>query len=137
MIRLLRHDQPSPREGDGAVRFDDIMKNFKEKFDGASQWSINDWISFLAKGGGPKKRFQYCLKPNSSRHFLYFRSIQGHSGGNLVDPELQDNVLLPEDFAEYIYHIGNTSEMHSIIRSGLIQKEEVSKGTDNLCCGLH
>ena len=120
MIRSLRHDPSIPPEDDGAVRFDDIMEEFKEKFDGALQWSINDWIIFLAKGGGPKKRFQYCLNTNSSKHFLYFRAIQCHSGGNLVDPASQDNVLLPDDFTEYFYHVGNVSEIHSIIRSGLI-----------------
>ena len=63
------------------------------------------------------------VNPNSSKHFLYFWGIQGHSGnsgGNLVDPTLQDNVLLPEDFTEYIYHIGNANEIHSLIRSSLI-----------------
>ena len=29
-------------------------------------------------------------------------------------------ILLPDDFAEYIYHIGNANEMHSFIKSGLI-----------------
>ena len=117
MIRFVRHDQSVPREDDGAVRFDDIMEEFKKKFDGALQRSINDYlISILARGGGPKKRFQYWLNPNSSKHFLYFIAIQGHSGGNIVDPELQDNVLLPEGFTEYIYHIGKRkNEMHSII----------------------
>ena len=59
-------------------------------------------------------------KPNSSRYISYFRAIQGHSGGVAIDPELQDNVLLPKGFTEYIYHVGNVSEVHSIIRSGLI-----------------
>ena len=72
------------------------------------------------KGGGPKKRFRYCLNPNSSKHIMYFRTIQRHSGGYLADPALQDNVLLPEDFTEYIYHMVNVSETHSIIQSGLI-----------------
>ena len=58
--------------------------------------------------------------PNSSRHVSYFRSIQGHSGGIAIDPELQDNVLLPKGFTEYIHHVGNVSEVHSIMRSGLI-----------------
>ena len=111
MNRLLRH---VPQEHDGAVRFDEIMEEFKAKFDDASPWSINDWISTLAKRGGPKKRFQYCLNPNSSKHLLYFRAIQGHSGVTLVDPALEDNVLLLDDFTEYIYHIGN------VTRSGLI-----------------
>ena len=46
-IRLLRHHPSIPGEDDGAVRFDEIMKEFKAKFDGVSQWSINDWMSFL------------------------------------------------------------------------------------------
>ena len=45
---------------------------------------------------------------------------RGHSGGTFVDPTLQDNVLIPEDFAEYIYHIGNVTDMHSITNSGPI-----------------
>ena len=60
--------------------------------------------------------FQYCLNPSFSR-----RAIQGHSVGITIDPELQDNVLLRKGFTEYIYHVGNVSEMHSMIRSGLIQ----------------
>ena len=51
---------------------------------------------------------------------MYFRAIQGHSGGIAINPELQDNVLLPKGFTEYIYHVGHVSEVHSIIRRGLI-----------------
>ena len=98
---------------------------FKPKFDGTSQWPIEAWITFLAKGGGPKKRFQYCLNPIF--HFLYFRAIQGHSGGTLVDPKLQDNVLLPDDLAEHIYHIGNAHDMHSTIQGGLISGRKCLK----------
>ena len=85
MIRLLRHDDTVPREDDGAVRFDDLAEKFKAKFDGTSHWPVEAWITFLVKGG-QKKRFQYCLNPTSSKHFLYFRAIQGHSGVTLVDP---------------------------------------------------
>ena len=93
------------------------MEKFKAKFDDTSQSSINAWITCLAKEKGPKKRFQYCLKPNS---FKNFRAIQEHSGGTVVDPSLQDNVLLPEDFTEYIYHVEKANEVHSMINSGLI-----------------
>ena len=78
---------------------------------GPASWQI---------GAGPKKRVQYCLNPNSSKHFLYFRAIQGHSGGTLVDPTVQDNVLLPNDIVDYIYHLGNAHDMHSIIQGGLV-----------------
>ena len=73
----------------GAVNFDDLIEKLKVK------------LGSLAKGGGKKKRFQCCLNPNSSNQFLYLRAIQGHSAGTLVDPLLQDNVLLLDDFAEY------------------------------------
>ena len=72
MIRFLRHDASVPREDDGAVRFDDLMKEFEAKFDGSSQRSAYDWITYLVKGGGQKKRFHYCLNPHSSKLFLYF-----------------------------------------------------------------
>ena len=98
MIRLLRLDDTIHREDDGAVRCDDMASIFRSEFDGTSHWSIRAWISFLAKGEGQKKRFQYCLNPNSSKQFLYFRVIQGDSGGTLVDPTLQDSVLLQDDF---------------------------------------
>ena len=85
-------------------------------------------MTYLAKGGGQKKRFQYCLNPHSSKLFLYFRAHQGHSGNNLLDPALQENVLLPEDFTEYIYHVGNVSDIYSIIKSGLIPGGKSLKG---------
>ena len=86
MTRLLRHDQTIARETDGAVKFDDMIEELKKKkkFDGALQWSIEDWISILARGGGQKKRIQCCLNLDSSGHILCFRAIQGHSGGNAI-----------------------------------------------------
>ena len=120
MIRSLRHDASIPREDDGAVRFDDLIEKLKELFISTLQWAVSTWVNSLAKGGGKKRRFQYCLNPYASNKFLYFRAIQGHSGGNFVYLSLQDNVLLPDDFTEHIYHIGNAFEMHSIIKSRLI-----------------
>ena len=111
MTRLLRHDQTVPRGSDGAIRYSDIIEESrKKKFDDASQWLLKDWAATLAKGGGAKKRFQYCVNPNSSNQFLYRRAKQGHSGDNAVDPARQDNVPSPKGFTEYIYHVGNASE---------------------------
>ena len=121
--RLLRHDQTVLRGSDGAIQCNDIIEECrKKKFDGASQLSLEDWISTQAKGGGggAKKRFQHCLKPNSSNQLLYLRAIQGQSGENAADPEVQDNVLLSKLFTEYIFHVGNATELNSIIRNGLI-----------------
>ena len=120
ITRLLRHDQSVPRGSDGAIHCSDIMECRRKKFDGVSQWLLEDWISTLAKGGGAKKRVQYCVNPNSSNQFLHLRAIQGHSGHNGIDPALQDNELLPKELTEYVYHVGNASEVNSFIRNGLI-----------------
>ena len=72
----------------------------------------------MARGGGQKKIFQYCS--NSSGTILYLRALQGHSGRSLFDPSLQDNVIIPDGFFKYIYHVGCAINLHSITNSGLI-----------------
>ena len=91
----------------------------------APHWSAQKWIDVLAKGGGQKKRFQYCLKPNKPERLLFLRAIQGHSGRAHsgyapIDPVLQDNVLLPMNFTKYVHYVGHGNEMRSIVRNGLI-----------------
>ena len=72
----------------------------------------------MAGGGEEKKRFQYCS--DSSGTTLYLRALQGHSGRSLIDPSLQDNVIILDGFFKYIYLVGCAINLHSIINSGLI-----------------
>ena len=132
MNRLLRHDRSVLREEDGAVEFKIMAPMFVSQFESSPHWSLRTWPRYLQRGGGPKKRFQYCLDPYSVDTFFYLRTSQGHSGGNPNDPELQDNVMLPRDFAEYIHHGGSGSshDMHSIILSGVIPGGPMSKEGD-------
>ena len=65
-----------------------------------------------------KKRFQYCT--DASGTIVYFRALEGHSGRNLIDPSLQDNVIIQSNFFQYIYHVGCAFNLHSIISSGSI-----------------
>ena len=37
---------------------------------------------------------------------VYFRALQGQSGRNLIDPSLQDNVVIQRGFFHHIYYIG-------------------------------
>ena len=78
-------------------------------------WSDEKWKSAMAGGGGHKKRFQY-----SAGTILYLRALQGQSGRNLIDPSLQGNVVIPDGFFKYTYHVGCAINLHSIISSGLI-----------------
>ena len=51
---------------------------------------------------------------------IYLRALQGHSGSNLIDPTLQDNVLIGPGIFPYIYHVGCTFNFYSIISNGLV-----------------
>ena len=59
---------------------------------------------------------QYCT--DISGTIVYLRALQGHSGRNLIDPSLQDNVIIQSEFFHYIYHIGCAFNLHSIIIPG-------------------
>ena len=118
VIHLLRHSQKVHREEDGAVHFWRIKENLQDPFPQSIHWSDGQWKACLAAGGGAKRRFQYCT--DDSGAIVYFRGLQGHSGRNLIDPSLQDNVVISSNFFQYIYHIGCAFNLHSIINSGLI-----------------
>ena len=115
---LLRHSQQVQREEDGAVHVWRIKENLQSKFPQSIHRSDDRWKVCLAAAGGAKRRFQYCT--DDSGIIIYFRALQGHSGRNLIDPSLQDNVVIPSRFFQCIYHIGCGFNLHSIINSGLI-----------------
>ena len=121
MSTLLRHGH-LPREEDGAIEFWRLKDYHRNDFVRSQHSSDEMWKSTKAKGGGNKKRFQYCTDP-SGQEILFLRALQGHSGRNLIDPSLQDNVLIPNDFFEYMYHIGCAINLHSM-NSGLIRGEQ-------------
>ena len=103
VIHLLRHSHKVHRGEDGAVHFWRMKENLQNPFPKSIHWSDDPWKACLAAGGGTKRRFQYCT--DDSGAIVYFRALQGHSGRNLIDPSLQDNVVIPSNFFQYIYHV--------------------------------
>ena len=118
VINLLRHCQTVQREDDGAVQFWRIKNCLRNQFPQVQHWSDDRWKACLAAGGGAKRRHQYCT--DISGTIIYLRALQGHSGRNLVDISLQDNVIIQRGFFQHIYHIGCAFNLHSIINNGLI-----------------
>ena len=116
-VHLLRHSQ-QVREEDGAVHFWRIKENLQGQFPHSPHWSDDRWKACLAAGRGDKRRFQYCT--DASGLVGYFRALKGHSGRNLIDPSLQDNVIIQSGFFQHIYHVGCAFNLHSIINNGLI-----------------
>ena len=97
---LLRHGE-LPREEDGAIEFWKLEDDLQNKFEYYQYGSDDVWKSRMAGGGGNNKKFQYCTDP-SGQEIIYLRALQGYSGRNPIDPSLQDNVLIPNDFFENI-----------------------------------
>ena len=118
MISLLRHNQTVQREDDGAIQFYRIKFYLRNYSSQVQHWSGDRWKSCLAAGGGSKRRYQYCS--DSSGTILYLRALQRHSGHNLIDLTLQDNVIIQCGLFQHIYHIGCAFHLHSIINNGLI-----------------
>ena len=92
VVNLLGHNQKLHREEDGAIQFYKIKFHLRDHHPQIQNWSDDRWIACLAAGGGPKRRYQYCSDYLGS--IIYLRALQGHSGSNLIDPALQDNVLI-------------------------------------------
>ena len=118
VMYLLRHSRHVYREEDGAVQFWSTKEHLKKYLLYCPHGSDSKWKICLARGGGDKMRFQYCT--DSSGTIVYFRALQRHSGCNLIDLSLQDNVILQSNYFQYIYHVGSAFNLHSIISSGLI-----------------
>ena len=104
VINLLRHNQTLQREQDGAIEFYKIKFYLRNHHSQIQVWSDDRWKTFLAAGGGSKRRYQYCS--DDSGRILYLRALQGHSGSNLIDPTLQDNVVIESGIFHYIYISG-------------------------------
>ena len=121
--QLQKEETLLPREEDGAIEFWRLKDDLRNKyFEHSQHWSDDVWKSKMAGGGGNKKRFQDFRTALilQEKNFLTLRGLQGHSGRGRIDPTLQDNVLIPNNFFEYIYHIGCAVNLHSITNSGLI-----------------
>ena len=118
VINLLRHNQTLQREEDGAIEFYKIKFYLRNHHSQIQVWSDDRWKACLASGGGSKRRYQYCS--DNSGTIICLRALQGHSGNNLIDLTLQDNVVIGSGIFHYIYHIACAFNLHSIINNGLI-----------------
>ena len=94
VMRLVRHYDQDERETDGAVHWNSMGPKLRKAFEkaGGHKFSDNDWLQKIYKGSN-KTRFRYCK--NSRDVLLYIRAIQGHTGGNVIAPELMGHVAIP------------------------------------------
>ena len=118
MTSILRHG-PLPREEDGAIEFRWVKDYLRNDLERSQHWSDKKWKSKLAKGRGKRKDFNTVLVRQDKKLFIskLFKVIQDAIPLIL---HYRDHVLNPNDFFEYIYHIGCAISLHLIMNSGLI-----------------
>ena len=111
-------DVTARRRWSRAIEFCKIKFQLRNHHSQIHNWSDDRWKACLAAGGGSKRRYQYCS--DNLGTIIYLRALEGHSGSNLIDPTLQDNVLIGPGTFPYTYHVGSTFNLYSIISNGLL-----------------
>ena len=92
----------------------------------------------MARGGGNKKHFSIVLILQEK--FFTSELFKVIQDAIFIDPSLQDNVSVPNNFFQYSYHVGCAINLHSIINSGLIPgSQNLRKKTDSVLssCGSY
>ena len=121
---LLRHGHLL-REDDGAIEFWRTEDYLQKHFLYCHHWSDEKWKSIMARGGGNKKRFQNCT--NSSGEILYLRALQGHSGGNPIDPSQAGQCVNSEQFLRVHFEQMTDSITSEVCNQRYYSVEETSK----------
>ena len=120
VMRLVRHYDQDERETDGAVLgilcFQNCEKHFTSPEDEISRTRIDFNTVFFEESN--KMRFQYCM--SSTNSLLCTRAIHGHTGGNLIAPELMGHVATPYKWKEFLFHRGCSFTVTTILTSGHI-----------------
>ena len=99
-----------------------------------SIWSIDKWISVLARGGGPQERVRYCLNPNnpySSCTFDHARTFRKY-----YDSCIARQCTVTRNLQSiFVHHVGIGKAFRSTVNHGLIPGG-LSKQEDKLCSSL-
>ena len=71
------------------------------------------------ESGTNKIRFE--CRPDENSQIFYMMSVQGHSGGERMNPRQQNNVLIHYVWSDHIYfHVGSSHVYKSICDGGLM-----------------
>ena len=97
-------------KSDGAIHWKSMSSKPRYAFlkDGGDTVADDDWINHVWKGSS-KTRFQFCT--NSCHDLLKIRVIQGHTGGEVIAPELMGHVAVPFQWKGFLFHRGCSFNM--------------------------
>ena len=64
---------------------------------------------------------------DKTKSWLNIRAIQGHTGGNLIPPELLGHVAIPYNGKEFIFHKRSYFDRTATLKSGVVAAGRTSK----------
>ena len=80
-------------------------------------------------------RVQYCQ--NSCNTLLCIRAVQGHTGGDLVEPELMGHVAIPFNWAQFLISPRMLIKLEVHLGGEVITGGQESREGRRLCSSLH
>ena len=121
--KWVRHEDHHDRQADGAIHW---------RLTGQKLISPLIEIGFIISN---KTRLQYCQ--NSCNTLLCIRAIQGHTGGDLMEPELMGRAAVPFNWIQFPLHRGCSFNLKPILEVGAQRRwtRNAEKG-DKPCASL-
>ena len=124
VLNLSRHcDQEEERDFDGAVHWDSIHSKLLKEF--GSRVGQKLLATKLASSNSRRK--QQDEGSNTARIpkiVIHGCALQGHTGGNMISPELMGHVKIPTDWKEFVFHTGCSKDKRSFFgQASLLEKE--------------
>ena len=100
--KLVRHENCRDREIDGAIHSKLILPKIIVTFqrDGSHEFADRHWINCILESN--ETRFQYCQ--NFRNKLLYVQAVQGHTGRDLIEPEVVDHVFIRINWKQFAFH---------------------------------
>ena len=118
VTRKVRHYDQYERQSDASMHWDIrlvLLKAFAKN--GALVFSEKYWLRLIHEGSS-KQWMVSC--EDSKNSLVYFRAIQGHSGGIFVEPELTGYIRILHKWKRFNFHRGCSFSIQSIFENGLI-----------------
>ena len=109
---LLRHGY-LPRKEYGAIEFWRLKGCLRYEFENSRHWSDEMWKNKMAGRGSNKKKFQCCTDPSGQEN-LHLRALLKVIQDTIPLILPYGDVLIPNNFFEYIHHIECAINSHSI-----------------------
>ena len=119
VTKMWRHCEQEERDSDEAVHWDSACSRLLSELGSrmGQHCSHRAWLQAVHEGSN-KTRFEYCK--NSKDSVTYVRAIQGHTGGNMISPELIGSVEIPNKGKEFVFHRACSYNMKYTLNQGHI-----------------